>query len=69
MHIFISYSAKDGTTEARELVGALESAALRCRMAPGNMTPGVEYSAQIVRAIRESHSLVLVLTPGANDSR
>jgi TPR repeat protein len=67
--IFISYSTQDGSPEANELVAALEANGWRCWIAPRDMKPGVEYPAQIVKAIRECHGFVLMLTPGTNVSR
>jgi hypothetical protein len=67
--IFISYSTKDGSHEANELVAALEAAGRRCWIAPRDMKPGVEYPTQIITAIRDCRGFVLVLTPGANVSR
>jgi FimV-like protein len=67
-HIFISYSTKDGGEKAGLLVAALETAALTCWIAPRNMKPGTPYPGQVVRAVRESRALVLLLTPAANES-
>jgi TPR repeat protein len=67
--IFISYATKDGSPEANELAAALEAAGRRCWIAPRDMKPGVEFPAQIVKAIRDCGGFVLVLTPGANVSR
>jgi hypothetical protein len=67
--IFISYSTKDGIDESHQLVAALEDRGLRCWIAPRDVKPGGAYPDQIVRAIRQSSALVLLLTPGVNESR
>jgi formylglycine-generating enzyme required for sulfatase activity len=65
-YIFISYANSDGSTEAHALAATLEAASRRCWIAPRDVQVGPPYSGQIVRAIEESHGLVLLLTPGAN---
>jgi formylglycine-generating enzyme required for sulfatase activity len=67
-HLFISHSTKDAAEIAEALAGALENAGFRCWVAPRDVKPGLTYPAQIVKAIRESDGLVLLVTPGANDS-
>jgi formylglycine-generating enzyme required for sulfatase activity len=67
-HIFISYSTKDGSTEAHQLADALEATGLRCWIAPRDVNPGLPYGGQITRAVRGGRGLVVLLTPGANDS-
>jgi uncharacterized Tic20 family protein len=66
--IFVSYSTADGSREAHQLVASLEEAGCPCWIAPRDVDAGTNYPAQIVRAIRASRGLVLLLTPGANDS-
>ncbi|MGQ0532514.1 MAG: TIR domain-containing protein [Caulobacteraceae bacterium] len=68
MHIFISHSTKDGAREALQLVTALERAGHRCWIAPRDVKAGVTYPGQVVAAIERSKGLVLLLTPGANES-
>jgi hypothetical protein len=68
--IFISYATSDGAPEAHQLVDALEAAGSRCWIAPRDVRPGgLIYPDQRVTAILESRGLVLLLTPGANESR
>jgi hypothetical protein len=67
--IFISYANADGGDAAGQLADVLESASRPCWIAPRDVLPGVPYPGQIVRAIRESRGLVLLLTPGANQSQ
>ena len=68
MHLFISHSTKDGAGEALALVAALERAGHRCWIAPRDVKAGVPYPGQIVAAIEGSKGLVLLVTPGANES-
>lgn len=67
-HLFISHSTRDGGPIAQQLSAALEQAGHRCWIAPRDVRPGVPYPGQIVTAIENSGGLVLVVTPGANDS-
>jgi hypothetical protein len=67
--VFISHAVKDGADFARQLVEALEESYMRCWVAPRDMTAGADYPTQIVGAIRACHGLVLLLTPGAVESR
>lgn len=67
-HIFISYAYRDGRDKAYQLAAALEAARRTSWIAPRDEKPGPNYPGQIVRAIRESRGLVLLLTPGANQS-
>lgn len=66
--IFISHSTKDGAGVSLELVRALEAAGRGCWIAPRDVRAGAPYPGQIVAAIRECAALVLVVTPGANES-
>jgi hypothetical protein len=68
MHLFISHSTKDGAEEASALVRALEAAGQRCWIARRDVSPGVPYPRQIVQAIEGAAGLVLLVTPGANES-
>jgi hypothetical protein len=67
-HIFISYASKDGSGAAQQLVVSLEAAG-RTSWTMSRMKAGAPFPAQIVAAIRESCGLVLLLTPGANESK
>jgi formylglycine-generating enzyme required for sulfatase activity len=66
--IFISYATKDGGAEAQQLVAALEAAGRHCWVAPRDVAAAIPYPDQIVDAISESRGLVVLLTPGANQS-
>lgn len=68
-HLFISYCKADGNDIAQALAAELEARTRRCWIAPRDQEPGLPYGGQITRAIREGRALVLLLTPGANDSR
>ncbi len=67
-HLFISHSTRDGGPIAQQLAAALEGAGHRCWIAPRDVKPGVPYPGQIVTGIENSGGLVLIVTPGANDS-
>jgi hypothetical protein len=62
--VFISYASQD-TPVADAVVGALESAGLKCWIAPRNVVPGALYADEIVRAINETTVVVLVLSQHA----
>jgi hypothetical protein len=67
--IFISHATRDGADAARQLVAALEAAGRTCWIMGRDIEAGAPFPGQIVAAIRESCGLVLLLTPGANQSR
>ena len=66
--IFISYASQD-LALANTVCAALETAGLRCWIAPRDVRPGEAYAAAIVEAINACRLLVLVLTKNAIDSR
>lgn len=66
--VFLSYSAQDKIiTEA--ICAALESAGLRCWIAPRDIVPGQEWNAAIVRGIESSRVVVSLLSAHANASK
>jgi len=68
MHsLFISYSTKDQTT-ANALCSALESAGIRCWMAPRNIAPGAIWSESIIEAIQQASIFLVVMSPYSNQS-
>lgn len=67
-HLFISHSTRDGAQHAVALARALEALGHRCWIAPRDVKPAVPYPGQIVAAIEEGAGLVLLVTPGANES-
>jgi hypothetical protein len=66
--IFISYSTSDKTT-ADATCAALESAGIRCWIAPRDVRPGTDWDEAIVQAIDRCSGMVLIFTEGANRSR
>jgi hypothetical protein len=65
--VFISYSHKDKTT-ADAVCAALESAGVRCWIAPRDIRGGVEYAAAIIEGIDSSRVMVLVFSSSADAS-
>lgn len=66
--VFISHSSKDKSIADR-LVTALESAEIRCWIAPRNVTPGVSYEQDILDGIQGCSVMVLVFSSHANQSK
>ena len=58
---FISYSAED-TTTAMSLLERLERNGLRCWIAPRNIDAGANYADAIVKGIRTSASLIVLIS-------
>jgi hypothetical protein len=65
--VFISYSSKDKIA-SDATCAALESAGIRCWVAPRDITPGVEWGEAIVDAIDNCRVFVLIFSSHANDS-
>lgn len=65
--VFISYSDKNAKT-AEVVREALESSGVMCWIASRDITGGV-YAGAIVRAIKASRAMVLILSSHANESR
>jgi tetratricopeptide (TPR) repeat protein len=65
--VFISYSSKDESA-ARAVLAALEAAGIRGFLAPIDLRPGMEWDEALVRAIRQSSLVVLVLSPSSDGS-
>jgi hypothetical protein len=65
---FVSYSSKDKTI-ADAACAMLESAGVRCWIAPRDIRPGGEYGAAIIDAIDQCRVMVLIFSSSANDSR
>jgi hypothetical protein len=65
---FISYSTVDKAM-ADATCATLESAGIRCWIAPRDITPGLEYGGAIVRAIDQCRVLILIFSSHANNSR
>jgi TIR domain len=64
---FVSYSNHDRTV-ADAAVAVLEQRGIRCWIAPRNVTPGLDWSEEIIEAIEHSAVMVLILSANANDS-
>jgi hypothetical protein len=65
---FISYSREDKLV-ADAACAALETAGIRCWIAPRDISPGSEWGAAIVDAIDHSAVMVLIFSSNANESR
>ncbi|MBV8211912.1 MAG: toll/interleukin-1 receptor domain-containing protein, partial [Verrucomicrobia bacterium] len=65
--VFISHSSKDRLT-ANAVCNRLESAGIRCWIAPRDIIPGEGWSAAIMRGIDASKVMVLVFSENANTS-
>jgi hypothetical protein len=65
--VFISYSSKDKTV-ADAVCARLESAAIRCWIAPRDVVPGTSYGEGIIDAIHAAKIMVLVFSSSANSS-
>jgi hypothetical protein len=65
---FISYSSKDKTT-ADTACARLESAGVRCWMAPRDIRAGTEYAEGIIEGIDSCRIMVLIFSSSANASR
>ena len=65
--VFVSYASKDKPT-ADAVVAKLEANAIRCWIAPRDITPGVDWGAAIIAAIQQSRLMVLVFSENANQS-
>jgi hypothetical protein len=64
---FISYSSKDKTT-ADMTCAALESAGVRCWIAPRDIRAGIEYAAGIMEGIDSCRIMILIFSSNANAS-
>ncbi|MBV8484151.1 MAG: TIR domain-containing protein, partial [Verrucomicrobia bacterium] len=65
--VFISHSSKDRLT-ANAVCNRLESAGIRCWIAPRDIIPGEGWSAAIMRGIDASKVMVLIFSENANVS-
>src|SRR6476469_2180543 len=65
--VFISNSSNNRTI-ANAVCAALESAAIRCWIAPRDVMPGRSYSGEITRAIQQSRAFVLIFSEHSNNS-
>jgi hypothetical protein len=65
--VFISHSSSNRTI-ANAVCAALESAGIRCWIAPRDVLPGRSYSGEITRAIQQSRAFVLIFSEHSNNS-
>ena len=65
--VFVSHSSKDKLV-ADAVCARLESAGIRCWIAPRDIVPGTSYGEAIISAIRSAKVMVLVLSSNANSS-
>jgi hypothetical protein len=65
--VFISYASKDKIV-ADAMCARLESAGIRCWIAPRDIVAGTSYGEAIIEAIRGAKVMVLVFSSNANAS-
>jgi hypothetical protein len=66
--VFISHSSSDKTV-ADAACAALESAGIRCWVAPRDVQPGRSFAGEITRAIQHSKAMVLIFSAHSNNSQ
>ncbi len=66
-HVFISYSSKDGIC-ANKIVNLLGSNGIETWIAPDNIPAGSTYTESIVKAIKESGAVVLIVSANSLNS-
>ena len=65
--VFISHSSNNRPI-ANAVCAALESAGIRCWIAPRDVMPGRSYSGEITRAIQQSRAFILIFSEHSNNS-
>src|SRR5205823_6446386 len=65
--VFISHSTEDKAS-ADAICAALESAGVRCWIAPRDILPGSNWASSILKAIADSRAMVLVFSQRSNSS-
>src|SRR5690348_8973503 len=65
--VFISHSSSDHAA-AEAVCAALESAGIRCWIAPRDIPHGGNWASAILRGINECRVVVLIFSPAANES-
>ena len=65
--VFVSHASKDRDV-AEEMVEHLENKGIKCWVAPRDVTPGLNYGAEIIKGIERSKCLILILSEDANKS-
>jgi hypothetical protein len=66
--VFISHSKEDRTV-ANAAVAMLEGRGIRCWIAPRDITPGLDWSAEIIDAIEHARVMVLIYSAKSNASQ
>lgn len=66
--VFISYSSKDKNV-ADAICTKLETAGIRCWVAPRDVIPGMDWPTSITKGIKASKIMVLVLSRHSNESK
>src|ERR1041384_8650539 len=66
--VFISHSAQDKAV-ADAACAALESAGVRCWIAPRDVQPGHSFAGEGTRAIQQSKAMVLIFSANSNNSQ
>jgi TIR domain len=65
--VFVSYSQPDFAC-AMELVGRIEQEGMNCWIAPRDIAPSADWAAEIIDAIANSRTMVLVFSGSSNES-
>jgi len=65
--VFVSYSQPDYGC-AMELVGRVEQEGINCWIAPRDIAPSADWAAEIIDAISNSRTMVLVFSASSNES-
>ena len=65
--VFVSYSQPDYGC-AMELVGRIEQEGINCWIAPRDIAPSADWAAEIIDAISNSRTMILVFSASSNDS-
>jgi hypothetical protein len=66
-HVFISYSQPDHA-HAFELVERVEAQGVKCWIAPRDIAPSADWAAEIIDAISNASTMILVFSASSNDS-
>jgi hypothetical protein len=65
--VFVSYSQPD-TDCAHELVARVEAQGIGCWIAPRDISPSADWAAEIIDAITNARTMILVFSASSNDS-
>ena len=65
--VFISYSSQDSDA-AQTVCKAIELAGMPCWIAPRDISPGREWSGEIIDALNACRAMVLIFSSHSNDS-